>query len=194
MTFYVTSDLHFGHNNICGPEGFVDTRKHFESTADMNEAIIEAWNSVVTVEDTVYHLGDLSMNLSRQDLLKLIERLNGKLILIKGNHDSNKLLNWLEEHADGKIEVKRMGDIVKRNKVSYLLTHYPQGIGERSRRIRNLCGHIHDQVADEANVLNVGVDSPEINSVKFGTPLKLDDAMDLVDEKHEKYLRNFRRN
>ena len=82
MTFYVTSDIHFGHNNICGPEGFVDTRKHFKSTADMNEAIIEAWNSVVTVEDTVYHLGDLSMNLSRQELLKLIVRLNGKLILI----------------------------------------------------------------------------------------------------------------
>ena len=58
MKQYVTSDWHFGHNNICGPEGFVSTRKHFANAEEMNETIIANHNAVVTAADRTYHLGD----------------------------------------------------------------------------------------------------------------------------------------
>jgi len=187
MKTYVTSDLHFGHKNIHGPDGFVPTRTHFTATNDMNQALIDAWNAVVHRDDVVYHLGDLSLHMKKEDILSLVLQLKGTIYLVKGNHDSGRVMRYLERETYGKVHYIPMGDIVKRNGVQYLLTHYPQGLGERRKKIKNICGHIHNEVAKDANVLNVGVDSPEIPSSTFGSPILLEDAMDLVDEKHQKY-------
>jgi calcineurin-like phosphoesterase family protein len=55
----------------------------------MNETIAKNWNSVVSPEDTVIHLGDLSCGLQgrKDSLSELCRSLNGNIILIKGNHD-----------------------------------------------------------------------------------------------------------
>lgn len=45
MKRYLTADLHFGHKNICGENGFVSTRKHFDNIEDMNNVIINAHNN-----------------------------------------------------------------------------------------------------------------------------------------------------
>ena len=55
---YFTSDLHFYHKNIMS---YSPSFRSYESAEEMNEKLIELWNSVVTPEDTVYNLGDLSM-------------------------------------------------------------------------------------------------------------------------------------
>lgn len=47
--------------------------------------MIKRWNEVVKPEDTVYHLGDFSM--STRGLEVIVKGLNGKKILIPGNHD-----------------------------------------------------------------------------------------------------------
>ena len=82
---YFVSDFHFNHDRefIWRPRGFT-------SVQEMNEAIIERHNKIVTEEDDVYILGDLMLGGAGalQDGLKLIERLNGKLHLTRGNHDS----------------------------------------------------------------------------------------------------------
>ena len=55
-TFF-TSDTHFCHGRefLYGPRGFTNAE-------EMNEAIIERWNSVVKPTDLVYHLGDTILN------------------------------------------------------------------------------------------------------------------------------------
>jgi len=81
---WLTSDLHLFHSNIivyCGrPQPDVD---------QMNESIISAWNSVVSPDDRVVVVGDLSAGLgSRKDELKeVIGRLKGRKTLVRGNHD-----------------------------------------------------------------------------------------------------------
>lgn len=54
---WFTSDTHFCHDR-----GFLYEPRGFTNVEDMNEAIVQRWNSVVAPEDTVYHLGDAMLN------------------------------------------------------------------------------------------------------------------------------------
>ena len=59
----------------------------------MNETIIQRHNEIVKPEDIVYVLGDLCLGGGSEEMLQknkeLIERLNGILYIIRGNHDSD---------------------------------------------------------------------------------------------------------
>lgn len=85
--FWVTSDLHFFHKNIisfCS-----ETRKKWTRTGDvreMNENMILDWNQTISPENTVFILGDVSFG-NAQETSILLKRLNGKKILVVGNHD-----------------------------------------------------------------------------------------------------------
>ena len=81
---YFTSDTHFGHENI-----IKWCRRPYSSVEEMNEKLIENWNSVVGPDDIVFHLGDFAFGGS--GLWKeVLSRLNGKKYLIIGNHDEKK--------------------------------------------------------------------------------------------------------
>lgn len=54
----------------------------------MNETMIKNWNSVVKKDDIVWHLGDFGMG-SQEEIRNIVSRLNGKIYLIKGNHDAH---------------------------------------------------------------------------------------------------------
>jgi len=82
-----TSDTHFGHRNVIR---FCD--RPYSSVEEMDEAIIEEWNSKVGPNDTVYHLGDFSFYRKVDVAISLLEKLNGNIFFIKGNHDSNQFL------------------------------------------------------------------------------------------------------
>lgn len=78
-TFF-TSDTHFGHANIINL-----CKRPFRDVNHMNDMLVENWNSVVTDDDTVFHLGDFALGGS--DVWnKVLSRLNGKMYLILGNH------------------------------------------------------------------------------------------------------------
>lgn len=81
MADYLTSDHHFGHKNIIAYED-----RPFTTVEEMDEFMIQRWNETVKPGDTVYHLGDFALvNLER--IAALLKRLNGRKILILGNHD-----------------------------------------------------------------------------------------------------------
>jgi len=56
MTRYWTSDLHLGHTNIIRYTG-----RPFADVDEMNRALIEQWNDVVTDTDEVWVLGDVAL-------------------------------------------------------------------------------------------------------------------------------------
>jgi len=88
---FITADTHFGDTNIITYE-----KRPFSSIEDMNKQMIASWNNVVNENDMVFHLGDVGV----YPLLKMqniIKRLNGKKILIMGNHDNYLTLReWME--------------------------------------------------------------------------------------------------
>ncbi len=78
---WVTGDHHFGHKNIIA----YDSRP-FDNVRQMDEVMVRRWNEVVKKDDTVYHLGDFALA-SFEYAQSILARLNGKKILILGNHD-----------------------------------------------------------------------------------------------------------
>lgn len=86
---WFTSDLHFWHKNICKY-----CNRPYETIEEMNQGIIDNWNSVVKEDDTVFVLGDLGF-CGIEKLRPLMSQLKGKIILIQGNHDSDYVMSTL---------------------------------------------------------------------------------------------------
>ena len=83
---FVISDTHFGHTNTWEKFKLADGSplRPFTSTEEMDEAMVDRWNAKVRPQDTVYHLGDVVIAKRHMETVK---RLNGRKILIRGNHD-----------------------------------------------------------------------------------------------------------
>lgn len=81
MNIWFTADLHLGHAKICEMTG-----RPFASVPEMNEALIQNHNSVVKPDDIVWFLGDVAMG-QITGSLPLVDRMNGRKLLVLGNHD-----------------------------------------------------------------------------------------------------------
>lgn len=75
---FVTSDHHFRDWKNCPLH---------ESTEEGEAQHIALWNSVVGKDDLVLYVGDFCEGYIIGDLEDLHKRLNGRKILLKGNHD-----------------------------------------------------------------------------------------------------------
>ena len=78
---YFTADLHLGHRNIIDYSG-----RPFRDAEEMNDALVERWNATVGPTDDVIVLGDFAMG-RIAETLPLVALLNGRKVLLAGNHD-----------------------------------------------------------------------------------------------------------
>ena len=143
MTTWVTSDLHFGHKNIMTfcPEA----RSRFKLDLDyMNETMVKEWNEMIEPEDTVYILGDVAF-LPAAKATSFMRRLNGRKILVEGNHD-RKLLQDPEFRAEF-AEVHKYLDI-NYNGTKVVMFHYPIAEWDQMHRgAVHLHGHLHGGIS-----------------------------------------------
>lgn len=79
---YFTADTHFGHENVIR-----FCNRPFSSADEMDEMLIQNWNSRVKDNDTVYILGDMFFRSANAE--SILQRLKGKKRLIIGNHDGS---------------------------------------------------------------------------------------------------------
>lgn len=82
---YFISDTHFNHRNIIK---YAD--RPFNDITEMNNTLINNWNSIIKEDDIVYHLGDFALTCDEK-LKELYSYLNGTIILIRGNHDGKSV-------------------------------------------------------------------------------------------------------
>lgn len=85
---FFTSDQHFGHANILKYQAEERLNEHgflFPTVEQMDDYLVDQWNSVVAENDLVYCLGDFCYNF--QQMCDVMPFLNGEKILITGNHD-----------------------------------------------------------------------------------------------------------
>lgn len=115
MSNYYISDTHFGHSNVIDFD-----HRPYKNVQEMDEALINNWNNVVSNEDTVYILGDFCW-LKEDEWLEYLWQLKGKKQLIRGNHDLWSMSTILKkEFADIK-EYKEITD----NGRHVIMCHYP---------------------------------------------------------------------
>lgn len=132
-TFF-TSDTHFGHANIIR-----FCNRPFKNVEEMDEALIENWNQVVSEDDTVFHLGDFAFGGSSV-WKSIIPRLNGHINLIIGNHDRKNLRQGYMSYFD--MVVPQLQIEIEDN--SIYLNHYPfLCYGGSYRGVWQLFGHVH---------------------------------------------------
>lgn len=181
MRTFFTSDTHFGHNKIlefCKARGVL-----WPTVEEHDEGLIDNWNSVVSPNDTVFHLGDFAFA-GRERIDEILDRLNGKIILIRGNHDKFKTIKNANFNAIFESVIHRMG----KQRIS--MSHTPETVAFPAKTSFGLCGHIHEwwKMVDNgellwydrrtdpwteiktkipAPIINVGVDQWNFRPVEF---------------------------
>ncbi len=147
MNFF-TADQHFGHYNVYKTY----CMRPFESLNKMDTALIQNWNRVVDKTDTVYVLGDMTMR-GPEDILWFrvnTKKLNGKKVLILGNHDKLNPFQYIEVGFQSVHTSLILGE--------YVLIHDNAGLSLSCTDKKILCGHVHQNWTKIKNSLNVGVD------------------------------------
>ena len=154
MIFFI-SDTHFDDK-----KAYIGKRtKMFSDIEDMNQKIIDHWNSSVGKDDIVYHLGDFArVKSDNKDRIKeIFDLLNGEKHLIAGNHDCDiiKGLGWksVNEYSEIKLSEKK-----------FVLFHYPMMAWHHMRGGSiHLHGHIHQLIIKKSMYkrFHVGCDGSE---------------------------------
>jgi len=133
MNIFFISDSHYGHEAPCSKFKRADGSplRAFSCAAECDEFQVEQWNKTVKPGDKVYHLGDVTMS---KKFLPILYRLNGDKVLIKGNHDLEKITEYTKYFYD--VRGSHQFDGI-------LLTHIPVHPQSLSRWGFNVHGHLH---------------------------------------------------
>lgn len=116
-TTWFGSDYHFGHDNVID---FCD--RPFKDKEEMKEAMIANHNKVVSPEDLVIYVGDMFFYHSMAEMKEVMDRMNGRKILVKGNHD-RKARDMMRSGFE--LCVDEMVMTIAGEKVQ--ISHYPFG-------------------------------------------------------------------
>mgnify|MGYP000163782079 FL=1 len=165
---FFTSDTHFSHKNILKYQA---STRPFETVEEMNDKIVENWNSVVPKDGIVYHLGDFSTGNSR-NWAGIRKRLNGRIGLILGNHDLLPIseIQPLFMSINDVLELKIQDPDAYRGCQGIILNHYAMRVWNKSHYGSwSLYGHSHGSLFDDPNLLSidVGVDSFNLSPVSY---------------------------
>lgn len=134
------ADPHFGHKNVIRY-----CHRPFTSVSEMNTQLIKNFNNVVTNDDVVYILGDISF-LNTTSTTEIVKSLKGYKILVKGNHDNKSNTAYRKM---GFMEVYDRPVIFN---TQYILSHEPI-IDElyKDSGFINIYGHVHNNAVNNSN-------------------------------------------
>ncbi len=136
MKIFITADHHFHHKNI-----IEYCKRPFKTVEEMDRVMMEKWNKKVRKDDLVIHLGDFALG-TKERVKETREKLNGTIILIKGNHD--KVIKEFIVVNDS----LRMGD--------FIFSHRPIPKREIPKGCINVHGHIHEKESFSGINISVG--------------------------------------
>ena len=148
---YFTSDLHFYHDKIIR-----HCNRPFKDAQEMNEKIIKNWNSVVSPDDEVYILGDVTMK-GPEQAFEIMCRLSGVKYLIKGNHDYFVDNEGWEPYSWVFRWVKDYHELIWNNQ-KFVLFHYPLvEWADYFKGAIHLHGHQHNKAAYNLQQQQAGI-------------------------------------
>lgn len=138
---YGISDLHFGHKSMAIKRGFDSEEEH-------DQHIIESWNSIIKKIDTVFILGDITME-KKQGYIYL-DKLRGYKKVILGNHDMPQHIPELLKYVNSVCGMFKYKDSI--------LTHCPIHESEINRFKFNYHGHVHENSLPDERYVNLSAE------------------------------------
>jgi len=123
--------MHFGHKKIMTYEN-----RPFASIENMDAAIIKNWNNTVSKTDKIFIAGDVSFY-GKDKTAEIIQKLNGKKILVKGNHDERGNNWWADVGFD---EVSNYPIIYRER---FVIQHEPPEYNIETTPYFYIYGHVH---------------------------------------------------
>lgn len=127
--YFVIADMHFDHENI-----LKYCNRPFRDIETMNDELVKRWNETVRTVDTVFILGDFAFG--KNAVSKYLPLLNGRKVLIKGNHDTYTNEFYLQAGFDEVVKYPIVFDF-------FILSHEPLVLSE-STPYFNYYGHVHN--------------------------------------------------
>lgn len=164
---FFTSDTHFNHDRE-----FVYSPRGFKTIQEMNGTLVKNWNETVGNDDDIYVLGDFFLGTDFNYIQEVLNKLNGRIHLVTGNHDTpskiTEYTSWnnIVEIADAlRIRYKKR---------EFFLCHYPVLTAsleqDLDKAVINLFGHTHSKdkfYEDRPYMYNVAVDANDNKPVEI---------------------------
>ena len=197
---FFTSDHHFFHRgktNDANSGVIFNSNRPFANVEEMHEVYIENWNRVVRKNDIVHVLGDFFWKSSHQMMKRIIDRLNGKIIVTMGNHDKsaaayiragvhNVKFNHFMQVGEFKVFLSHFPYLPQFDKIEdlekYQLKHlHCKMVNDGKTWLFH--GHVHNAWDIKDRMINVGVDQWN------GTPVGAGELVKLMRKKEKEYAK-----
>jgi len=123
---FFVGDLHLRHNNI-----IKYCNRPFKSIREMDRHLVNNWNEIVGKNDIVYFLGDLVKAKGGYRTRRWLNKLNGNIIFIRGNHDKTRGMKFYNRL------------ILKHDNRKFLLVHDPKYVPSKWNDWI-IHGHVHN--------------------------------------------------
>lgn len=179
MSAFVTADLHIDHAKILtfdAPDG--SPLRPYLCLEEMQQDLEERWNAMVHNGDTVYVLGDVAFSKTG---LRLMERFNGRKVLIAGNHDRLPAKLYLQYFDDIRGAYFHHGDSTMLG--GLIFTHipvHPESLGGHYRG--NVHGHLHSHL--------VNTEKGQVDQRYFNACVERNDFAPVALEDIKTYFKN----
>lgn len=143
MKLYI-SDQHFFHERVMNLD-----KRNFHDLKEMHAYMIEKWNAKVKGGDQVIVLGDMFFTTVPEEVNSVLNRLNGKICLVEGNHDkwikkqgvNLNRFEWIRPYAELQ-DGERL--VVASHYPTFCYNHQFLKCKDGSDRTFMLYGHVHD--------------------------------------------------
>jgi len=124
-TTWYTSDLHLGHAKI-----IEYSRRPYKNIAEHDRALVDNWNDRVGKDDTVWVLGDMTIDGGMKRGFEALPRLRGHKRLVSGNHDrcwagKSDAVRWIPQYLQAGWEIVTPFARAKLGPCKVNLSHFP---------------------------------------------------------------------
>ena len=148
MRIFIISDTHFHHKNI-----IKYANRPFRTIEEMDEEMIKRWNNKIGKDDLVIHLGDFALG-NKEEIINLKKRLNGNILLLRGNHDHKAIREAGFLIIKGNLEIDNI-----------IFSHNPLKRNEVPKGFINVHGHVHDK--ESLIGINVSVEKTNYEPIEL---------------------------
>jgi calcineurin-like phosphoesterase family protein len=183
MTIFFTADTHFGHEKAINYHSNDKKIRPWNSVNDQDRELIDNWNSVISKDDTVYHVGDVC-DTSVVGIGDCVDRLNGIKILVKGNLDIADNSEYLKQFD----EVYDEFHTIELDGYRILLSHNYTSIENISKYncSLNIHGHLHADCVQDPRYFCVSLERTNFH------PISTEQLLLSIKENQLKYVKNIK--